>query len=56
MQGRAGDLPRTTKEQRLMGPRPSECGEKLIKHETFQSLNNLYFQKLFRAGGGGGGA
>jgi hypothetical protein len=46
-----------------MGPRPSDGwikigvggGVLLIKHETFQSLINLFFPKIFGERGGEGG-
>ena len=61
VQGRAGVLKRTTNEQRLLRARPSNrwmkigVGVLLIKHETFQSLINLFSQDCWRAGRGGGG-
>ena len=58
-QGRAGVLKRTTNEPRLMGPRDGwiKIGDGGIKHETFQSLINLFFPNIVgeRAGEGGGG-
>jgi hypothetical protein len=54
-------LKRTTNEERLMGPRASDgwikigVGVLLIKHETFQSLINLFSLKMLASWGGGGG-
>ena len=61
VQGRAVVFKRTTNEQPLMRARPSDrwmkigVGVLLTKHETFQSLINLFSQDFWRAGRGGAG-